>query len=92
MNKIEQALGFYVDEFGAVYNAQHEFIRLTAEARKEIADNKAAYEKAAEDAAEKEKMRQTRRLRRVSAQFKHLDKQLVPCLKCQDNSRRCWRR
>lgn len=57
LNKIEQALGFYADEMGIVRNEQHEFIRLTAEAQKQIAENKAAFEKAAKakaDAAEKE--------------------------------------
>ncbi len=34
LNRIEQALGFYADELGNVYNAQGKFIRITAEAKK----------------------------------------------------------
>lgn len=52
LNKIEQALGFYADEWGVVRNAQHEAVRFTAEARKEVADRIALNEKEAKIAAD----------------------------------------
>lgn len=71
LNKIEQALGFYADEMGIVRNEQHEFIRLTAEAQKQIAESKAAFEKAAKakaDAAEKEAKKRIESERKVQAE------------------------
>lgn len=68
LNKIEQALGFYADEFGVVRNAQHEVIRLTAEARKEIALKKAEAEKAEkiEVDAERKKQAEIERTARIA--------------------------
>lgn len=57
LTKIEQALGFYATEMGTVFNAQHEFVRLTAECRRETVLKRAEADKAAkalEEAAEKE--------------------------------------
>lgn len=57
LTKIEQALGFYATEMGTVFNAQHEFVRLTAECRRETVLKRAEADKAAKalaEAAEKE--------------------------------------
>ena len=71
LNKIEQALGFYADELGNVYNAQKEKIRITAEARKKLDEERVASEKAAKaaaDAAEKEAKARIEAERKIQAE------------------------